>query len=146
MAKKKPAKKAVVVPKGALYYAEYLQHYMGDSYTQGHVTPEDLKKVAIVMTREEKELSIPEDKDSDELLEEVLNADGATYMATGIFGYDCKNYDARLKKILAAVSKNGVFGSTEEEGSWAIGKTAAKARAKVDALEAKVKKDCGGDW
>jgi len=145
MAKKK-VNKPVAPPKGALYYAEFLEHYMGNSYREGWVLPSDLQNVAIVLTREDKGLTIPDDLFSDELLDNALHTNGTPYMHGGIFGYEVKDPSARLKKILAAISKNGVFGSTEEEGSWALAKTAAKARSKVDALERKVKKDMDGGW
>jgi hypothetical protein len=133
MAKKRksPVKRA---PKGALHYAEFLDHYMGSQLGTGWITKADLRKIAEAVKAEN---AGDDAVYAEDLWDQLLHTNDKLYMTGEVFGWDVKNPIRRCAAILKAVeSVNGHWGTLCEEGSVAFGLSKKMAMAKIDKLEA----------
>lgn len=136
MAKKRksPVKRA---PRGALHYAEFLDHYMGSQLSTGWITKADLRKIAEAEKLERDSEGLPADHvHAEDLWDKLMHTDDTLYMTNDVFGYDVKSPMRRYAAILKAVeSVNGNWGQLVEEGSIAFGLSKKMALAKLRKLE-----------
>lgn len=133
--KRKPPVKAA--PRGALHYAEFLDHYMGSQLSTGWITKADLRKIAEAEKLERTSEGLPaEHVHAEDLWDQLMHTNDTLYMTNEVFNYDVKNPVRRCAAILKAVeSVNGNWGTLCEEGSIAFGLSKKMALAKLRKLE-----------
>jgi hypothetical protein len=133
MAKKRksPVKAA---PRGAIHYAEFLDHYMGSQLSTGWITRADLRKIAEAEKAERKGTFKEEDPCAEDLWDQLLHTNDTLYMTGEVFNVE--NPVRRCSAILKAIeSVNGNWGTLCEEGSVAFGLSKKMALAKLRKLE-----------
>lgn len=138
MAKKRksPTKAA---PRGALHYAEFLDHHLGAQISTGWITKADLRKIA---EAEKAQRAGDDAVYTEDLWDQLMHTNDTLYMTDEVFSYDVKNPMRRLAAILKAVEGvNGNWGTLCEEGSIAFGLSKELALAKLRKLETPVAGD-----